>query len=38
VPVEVKLPQLAHAAGPSARHTGKSNRHNTVRFIWIPPK
>jgi hypothetical protein len=38
VPVEVKLLQLAHAAGPIARQTGKSSRHNTVRFIWIPPK
>ena len=38
VPVGVKLPQLAHAAGPSASQTGKSSRHNTVRFIWIPPK
>jgi hypothetical protein len=35
VPVEMKLPQLAHAAGLSAWQSGKSSRHNTILFILI---
>jgi hypothetical protein len=33
VPVEMKVPQLAHADGLRARQSGKSSRHNTIRFI-----
>jgi hypothetical protein len=32
-PVETKLPQLAQAAGASARQRGKSSRQNNIRFI-----